>query len=325
MVMKKIVLSIVLLCSFSVGAQQQNNFSMWQSTGSWLNAGATAIMFQEYSFFANYRSQYLTSAAIPNRTNLFVAEAKAFEGKISNGWIGTGLHFVNDETGIGSTKLATNSAYVPFNYVAQLQEKTFVGVGFKPGFINRSLVTDFQTWDNQWNGIAFDQYIPDNELSARKFTVFDMSAGLFFQTTTYGEHEFKFGVAANHITSPDVRFTTVTDQLFRQYVFHGKAAFKLERYRFKLAPQFTSFIQGPITYHQVGASLDITIREGSRRTLFVQDKFFGIGMHYRTDNTLVTALILELEGFTIGAAFDADLGEASTATSGALAAEGFIK
>ena len=54
---------------------------------------------------------------------------KVGDENIANGWIGTGLHFLNDETSIHGKKFAQTVAYILIDYVAQLKEKTFFSVG----------------------------------------------------------------------------------------------------------------------------------------------------------------------------------------------------
>ncbi len=323
--MKKLLTLILVIGSSTAFGQQSNNFSMAQSSLSLLNPAATAVMYPEFRFFGNYRGQYFSDPLIPNRTNSFVFETKIAKDKLPNGWFGSGLHFVNDETNVDGTKLIGIQAYVPINYVAEVSPDTYFSVGFKPGIINRSLQTDFQTWDNQWNGIAFNRFEDPNEPAQADFTVFDMSAGIYFQTETRKEHRFNIGVTGNHLTSPDVTFTGIADNLYRQWVGHARASFKLERVRFRLSPEATAFVQGPLTYYQSGMSLDFMIREGSRRTTFRQDQTLGIGLHYRSDNTLVSTIILQLEGFEIGFAYDLDLGESSTATGGNAGMEAFLR
>ncbi len=174
--MRRIIVFIAFLSALSVTAQQDPHFSMWQATPSIVNSAATGAMGEDYSFFAGSRAQWLGSVSKPFLTSIFSAETKVLKDRLASGWFGTGLIFTDDET--GKANIGTISAYVPINYVMELSDRSIFSVGFKPGFINRQINSFFQTWDNQWNGIAFDRTFDNPETSPRKFTQFDMGAGL---------------------------------------------------------------------------------------------------------------------------------------------------
>jgi len=320
---KRISLLLLLLVSGQSFAQGDPHFSMWQGSLSFLNPAATAAMKEDFSFFSNYRGQWMNTSPLPVRTNAFCAEAKAFKEKLGNGWLGLGLHFYNDELGV--TKMSTNAAYVPINYILETGDNSTFSLAVRPGFINRELVGSFQTWDHQWNGITFDQTTLDLEGSARKFTVFDMSAGTFFQTEFYNGSRWNIGFVVDHVTMPDVSFRYITDQLNRRYILHTGAQLKVRNARFRLSPQVTSVYQGPLSFHQFGSSIDLTLKEGSQRTTFVQDRTLGFGLYYRTQDAIIASMILQLEGFTVGLSFDATISKANLANKYNGAMEVFLK
>jgi type IX secretion system PorP/SprF family membrane protein len=321
--MRKLLAITFIGLSMGANAQQDHHYSLWADMPSLMNAAATAVRKEDFSFTANYRGQYLSALAIPHRTNSFAFETKVYDDKIPNGWFGLGVQYTNDETGV--TKIATNEAYVPMNYVAVLSPTTYLSVGFKPGFVNRALTSQTQKWDNQWNGITFDQTRDPLELENEKINYFDLGAGMYFQHTIPSGTRFTAGVAANHLTAPDVTFRQLTNQLHRQYVTNARVEIGLRNVRFKLSPQYIGVFQGPFTFHQYGMSLDLTIKEGSRRTLFVQNQSLNLGVHYRTTGYLVTTVVLQLESFGVGMAFDTDFTLGNVATNKMGAVELFLR
>lgn len=321
--MKRILTALLVVSSAVASAQQMPHFSLWQDQMALINPAAQSVLPDDFSFFANYRGQYLNASPIPNRTNSFMFESKVYDDKINYGWIGAGLQLYNDETGV--TKIGTNAAYVPINYVQELQENTFLSVALKPGYINRSLSAPVQTWDNQWNGTAFDQTILSGELSAKKINLFDMGAGIYFQKEWPSKTRLNLGLAVNHLNRPDVTFRQLTNELSRQYLGHFRYEIKPRNVRFKISPQYIYFNQHPLVFHQYGVSIDFLLREGSQRTLFVQDRTIKFGVGYRNTGALITTVVLQFEGFGIGLAFDTDLSTSQPATGYVGGTEAFLR
>lgn len=321
--MKNIITLVGLFVFGIASAQQMPHYSLWQDQMALINPAATSVLPEDFSFFANYRGQYLNSSPVPNRTNAFLFEAKIYDDKIRYGWLGSGIQFFNDET--GNTQISTNAAYIPINYVQEFNEDTRLSVSLKPGYIQRSLNAPVQTWDNQWNGVAFDQTVITGELAAKKLDLFDLGAGIFFQHDWPSRTRLNLGFAANHLNRPDVTFRQLTHETSRQYIAHMRTEIKFRNVRFKLSPQYIYFNQQPIVFHQYGVSLDLLLREGSKRTLFVQDRYLKIGLGYRNTGSLISTLVLQFEGFGIGMAFDTDLSLARTATGNVGGVEAFLR
>ena len=321
--MRKIIIALSFLIVGQVSAQQDVHYSMWYSSPSLLNPAATATIDEDYTLFTNYRAQWLTALDLPFRTNSFSGEMKIGNEKLNSGWFGSGIHFTNDAT--GETNIITNAVSVPINYVFEMTEDRLFSIGFKPGIINRSVSTSFQTWDNQWNGISFDNTIIPNESSASRYTVFDIGAGAYFKKQWYNGSKFDIGLAANHLNAPDATFQTIINQTYRQYIFHSSASLKPKRARFLISPQVIAMFQGPMRDIIIGSSIDFLLKEGSTRTTFRQSQTFGIGLNYRMNDALIASLMLKMNGFQIGLSYDATLNVNRLATKTAGAVELFLK
>lgn len=321
--MKKTLILLSLCIATQLSAQQDPHFSMWYSSPSLLNAGATATMEQDFSLFSNYRGQWLTALPTPMRTNSFSAEAKLGNEQLQAGWFGIGAHYINDVT--GSAKVTSHFVSVPINYVWEGYEKTYLSFGIKPGIINRSLNQDLETWDNQWNGTAFDNTILPLEAGVEKKTQFDVGAGIYYKKLWRSRAMFDIGFAANHLNAPEQGFRTLSFQTFRQYIFHTSASFKMENYKFMLSPQLITMFQGPHRDIIIGTSFDILLNEGSRRTTFVQQKTVGLGLNYRMNDALIASFMLKLNGFQVGVSYDAALNINRLPTKTVGAVELFLK
>lgn len=301
--MKNILTSLAILVGFQSLAQQDPHFSMWQATPSVLNPAGAAARNEDFSFFLNNRTQWYTAAPTPFMTSSFAGEMRLFRDNLTSGWFGTGIQASQDNTGVAN--YSTLAIGVPINYVMEVSNSSLFSIGFKPGVINRSINSSFQTWDNQWNGIAFDQTTPIGEAGTRTFTEFDISAGLMYQTEFNDGTRFEIGGAMNHINKPNVTFLEIINELYPQYVLHSKLNLDLDKVRFRLVPQVTAFKQGPTNFVMAGANLDLVLREGSKRTSFVPERLLTIGLHYKLSGWATANFGLQLENFSFGLAYDA--------------------
>ena len=321
--MKKLQIALTLLLFTQVNAQQDFHSSLWYSSPSLLNPAATGTMDEDYTLFTNYRAQWLTALDLPFRTNQLSAEFKMGNETMNSGWFGSGVHFTNDAT--GDTKIMTNAVSIPINYVFEMQDDRLFSIGFKPGVINRSINTDFQTWDNQWNGISFDNTLLSNESGARSYTRIDVGTGMYFKKMWRNRSKFDIGLAANHLNAPDAGYKTLITQTYRQYLFHTSANIALKNYRFMLSPQIIAFFQGPNRDIIIGSSIDFLLKEGSRRTTFRQQQTFGVGLNYRMNDALIVSMMLKMNGFQIGMSYDAALNVNRIPTKTVGAVELFLK
>ena len=321
--MKKSLILLSILMSTVVFSQQDPHYSMWYSSPSLLNPAATATMEQDVSFFSNYRAQWLTAAPNQFRTNAFNAEIKLGNQRMQNGWFGIGAHYQNDAT--GDAKINSNIVSVPFNYVWEGYEHSYFSLGIKPGVINRSLDKGIQTWDNQWNGTAFDNTVLSTEAGANRNTRFTVGAGMYYLKQWRDRSKFDIGFAANHLNAPDQGFRTLNFQTFRQFVFHTSGSIKMDRYRFLLSPQLIALFQGPHRDIIIGTSLDLLLDEGSKRTTFEQEKSVSFGLNYRLNDALIASFMLKLNGFQVGLSYDAALNINRIPTKTAGAVELFLK
>ena len=117
--MKNIYFATVLtLLSGNIFGQQDKSLSVWYQSPVLYNAGAVATGEEDFSFFTNFRSQWLTipEPGIGMRTNTLAAEFKIPDGFKGANNFGIGLNVLNDQT--GSAKLMTTNVSIPITVSA---------------------------------------------------------------------------------------------------------------------------------------------------------------------------------------------------------------
>lgn len=317
--MKKIIFSAIALLSITTTiAQQERHFSMFYASPSLLNPAATATMGEDYRLFTNFRMQWMTASPTAFRTNSFSAETKLFKDNMANGYIGLGVHFTNDA--LGENRMMSNIVSVPINYVIELGRYDKFSIGVLPGFYQQGL-SGTQTWDNQWTGIAFDQALPSGEGTMSNISGFDIGSGLYYQRMnprTTGV--FKIGASVNHITSQAINYTSLTTNLYRQYVGHMEWNCRAENSYYGFSPMAYVFFQGPNRNIVFGGSFDVLFQRPSLRTDFIQEKSISFGLYHRLNDALIAAVNFKYAGFEVGVSYDATISSLRTAnkTFGAL-------
>jgi type IX secretion system PorP/SprF family membrane protein len=148
-------LVILALCQSVVFGQQDKNISNWYHSNVLYNAGSVATGEEDFGFFTNFRSQWLTipQPGIGMRTNTLCAEFRVPDGFNGVNNFGIGIVAVNDQT--GDAGFMTTNVSVPINYSLQLDKNNRLSIGISPGFYQQSVNRDAQTWESQWNGIDY--------------------------------------------------------------------------------------------------------------------------------------------------------------------------
>lgn len=309
---KSLILFFSLLGYINLSAQQDKHFSMWYASPSLLNPAATATMPEDFQFFTNFRMQWLTAATAPFRTNAFSAEAKLGKGKLSNGHFGAGLHFYNDGAG---SKLTTNVVSIPLNYVFNLNRNNIFSVGVLPGLYQQSFNNN-QTWDSQWDGLAFNGATPSGEFLNQSFMRFDLGAGIFYQyQATETDSKFHIGLAANHLTKPNINFASTHEALDRSFTAHAGANVRYKYSKVGFSPMVYTLFQGKNKNVVFGSSIDFLLKDAATRTVFRKEQSISFGIYHRLNDAVIASFMYKYAGFQAGLSYDANVSTARTYTS----------
>ncbi|NBR13893.1 MAG: type IX secretion system membrane protein PorP/SprF [Flavobacteriales bacterium] len=324
--MKNIYFATVLtLLSGNIFGQQDKSLSVWYQSPVLYNAGAVATGEEDFSFFTNFRSQWLTipEPGIGMRTNTLAAEFKIPDGFKGANNFGIGLNVLNDQT--GSAKLMTTNVSIPINYTLALDRKNKISIGISPGFYSQSVDRNAQTFENQWNGQTFVNY-SDIEIGLNdSYSSIDLGTGVFYQHTSRNKTRIYGGLALNHLTKQKVNFSFNADRIYMQSVIQLGADITTNKRDLRIQPQLLYFKTGTGYNLTAGVSLEHILREGSEITSINKTTTINYGFYYRHKDALITSLGFKVKGIRFGLAFDANLSYLSQATSSVGAIEVYIK
>jgi len=321
---KKTILSLGLIIGSitSLQAQQDKQFSMFQYTKSQINPATAGFFEGDYQLFTNFRNQWLTLSDNPFRT-ISAAFDTRFEA--GNGLLGVGINFYNDVS--GDALYTVNQITIPINYAISLNKLTKLSFGLAPSFYQRTFKNQNATWDNQWNGIAFNtatsnnENIPTENISLGKF---DIGAGIYLQSELTKLSWFSVGISAQHLTKQNVSYYTDENGLYRKLAITAHGNFNQRNSSFSLRPNAMMFFQGPNKMFILGSGFDFMLKGKSMHTSHHKRTSIEFGAYYRINDAFIINTIFHMAGLGVGASFDINTSSLNNGTGGFGAMEFFL-
>jgi type IX secretion system PorP/SprF family membrane protein len=293
---------VVSLLHVYASGQQDFHFSQWMQNTVALNPSAAGFSESEYRFTTNFRMQWLAMNGAALRTNTFSFDCKPVFSKDYKSNVGVGLNFSNDQT--GDLRLTSNAISVPIAYNLALDENSHFSVGLSPGFISRSINDAYQTWDNQWNGLLFDQSISSGESERASTSSFDIGAGISYEYLADNQSFFQIGLSMQHITTPTVGYSPLAVNPYRQINAYGFGRILSYDKRYGFSPQVLVTIAGPNMNIIGGGSVDIALYQSTRRNFTEQTSFLSVGLLHRWRDALIGMVTFKFMDFKAGFSYD---------------------
>lgn len=318
------IILVALGCSINVNAQQDKHFSMFAESPIYLNPAAAGFFPGQLQAFTNFRMQWLTVSDNPYRTISASIDWRMFD---RGSFMGMGLNFYNDVAGDGQYMI--NEVTAPISYAIEINKDNHIAVGLQPAWYSRTLLNADLTWDNQWNGTAFDTQISSNEnIFGTNLTLnkFDLSAGVYWYAHLNKQIRINAGIAGHHLTKQKIQFYELNeDKLWRKLTLFGQMNIKRPNSNMTISPALWGFIQGPNKELTVGSNFKYLLRGASRVTGYFDEMSLSFGTYYRIGDAAIVNLIYEISGFAVGASYDFNLSGLSPATGGVGGFEVFLR
>jgi len=316
-------LALVVGLNLSGFAQQDKHFSMFAESPVYLNPAAAGFFPGNLQLFSNFRMQWMSVSATPFQTISASADWRMMD---RGSFLGAGINFHNDIS--GDSKYMTNEVSFPINYAIELGRDNHFSIGLQPGWYQRTIVNQNVTWDNQWTGTSFNTSYSSNEvLLNEKMNVsrFDIGAGAYWYTNISKQTRLSFGIAGSHLTKQKINFMNDDNKLYRKLTLHGQCSFTQSNSNLTIIPAFYTFFQGPNKEFTVGSNFRFLLRGSSRVTGHFEEITLSLGAYYRIGDALLTNLIFQISGLSIGAAYDLNLSRLNIASNGVGGFEFFLR
>lgn len=324
--MKLRILGIALTLGVALNgnAQQDKHFSMFNESPMFLNPAAAGFFPGQLQLFTNFRMQWTTVSANPYRTISAAADWKMFDN--GSNFMGAGIGFYNDVA--GDSRYTTNIVTIPINYAIGLNRDHHLSLGLQPGFYQRTMSDANVTWDNQWTGTEFNSTYNSYEVLFNEnlnINRFDISAGAYWYGYINKYTRLRAGIAGHHLTKQKVNYLAEDSKLWRKLTIHGQGEFDIRNFNLTVKPGIFGFIQGPNKELTLGSNFEYQLRQASRHTGFFDEISFEWGAYMRLGDALMTNLIFNLSGLSIGAGYDLNISDLQRASNGVGGFEFFLR
>ena len=201
---KYIVVFCILNSTFLIA--QDIHFSQSWMQPLYLNAGNAGMFDGDYRVGGIYRNQW-RAVPVPYSTISFLGDARFNRVLSQESALGAGLIFNNDIS--GDSRYSINQLYLPVSHIQYFRSDTNLSMSFglAPGLSNIAFRTDRLTFDNQFDGDAYNSALPTGEdFPALSRTYFDVGFGLTAQYKLKDAGVVNIGTSLSHINRPRVSF-----------------------------------------------------------------------------------------------------------------------
>jgi len=320
-----------LLFLFCVKIQSQDlHFSQFQEHHALINPALTGAT-SSYRAVMGYKNQWRTAAGAPYKTFGTSFEKKVLHGnwKKSNekvtkterrqdvGRVGAGLSVYRDRAGegdMGTTQINLSIAsFVPTG------NWSFLSAGIQSSLAFRRVDQEALIFPNQYSPLegGYSSRVSSGEnIPSDRYRYFDFAAGMMW-SYGFAQDEFvrtkqtraKFGLAAYHLTQPDLRFIgTASESLKMRYVAHGDMVFSIKKSDLAIAPAFFLQIQGTAMEIIGGTTFKYYLNPNSKYTGNVKSTCLNFGAFYRTQDAIILQFLIEYqEQYNFGLSYDLNI------------------
>jgi len=270
---------------------------------------------------ANYRSQW-RSVTKPFSTIAAGVDGIVISQGAKGSSLGAGLTLTNDQAGDGH--LITNQAILCVSGKVTVARYQILSVGISGGIVQRRIGVNNLTWDEQYNGIAYDPNAPITEpFSGDNFLNGDFGSGIQWsygkgQSTLSSNDQFgaQAGISVFHVNSPRSGFYQLVDKRAIRYLFHFSFSYGIKNTNMQISPLFLYERQGPAQIIYGGTFIKYKLQESSKYTENLLSKSISIGGFFRSRDAAVIAAQCELGQITFGISYDINISSLAKVSSG---------
>lgn len=235
----KALLTGFCLFSAALSFSQDIHFSNWNMSPLNLNPANAGMYDGDGRLIFNYRNQW-KSVPVSYNTFSFGADFNLKKSLIKGTGEALGLIFNHDAAGDG--RYSIMDFKVPFNHKFSFKKDSglTVAVGLLAGMSNVSVNPNKFSYDQQWDGDAYNAGLSNGENFARQSKMYaNFGLGAVIQKRFGTRFMATIGYSIDHINQPNISFYNTpgvvlrpkhTEQLLLKYSFSNKAAVMLEYY-----------------------------------------------------------------------------------------------
>lgn len=199
--MKKLNYLFACICLMQLAKAQNFHFDQLNYSASFMNPAQAGLIHEKYRVNLLSRMQYMSVAPYTTQFLSFDSRIKASY----NQFLGGGFIVCTDRAGDG--KYASTLLQMPFSFTTKLDNNkiSYLTFGGTAGvYINRTNPNNYY-FENQYNGTAFDQSIPNQEnIVNTKFTYKVFGGGINYVYLLSDASSISAGSSFKYFTTPRV-------------------------------------------------------------------------------------------------------------------------
>jgi type IX secretion system PorP/SprF family membrane protein len=299
MIQKCITVLLLLLLLQEVQGQDLH-FSQFMYSPLNGNAANAGFFDGDLRAGALHRRQW-GSITVPYKTFSVAADAgmNLFTDKLPG--VGAGILINHDQAGDG--QLTNLDVRLHLSYRLSLTEDSvhFIRGGIMGGFTQRNINFNELTFDEQFDGDAWDPLAPNGESFARNTTSWmDLGAGIGWDMINE-RSRWQAGISATHLNRPNQSFYNTPVKRPVLWQFNLASAIAINE-TFTLAPAAVFMLQEKFTQLNFGAEGRIQMQEEKNKKYAI-----GLGLHYRLQDALIPSVALYWSKFRFGFSYDINI------------------
>ncbi|HXS35584.1 MAG TPA: PorP/SprF family type IX secretion system membrane protein [Flavipsychrobacter sp.] len=300
-----------LLLPAGVMAQADIHFSQFYEMSILRNPALTGVFTDDYKAGVLYRNQW-SSISNPFQTALVNGEFRIPIGKNVTDFLSVGLLAYYDKA--GSIDQQIMGVYPAVNYNKSLEDDhhSFLSVGFTGGYLQYSFDPGKATFNNQFQNGAFNSGNPTGEnLPNPKVTIWDMGAGVNFNSSANDNVSYMFGAGGYHFTEPVNSYYRNPDiKLSMRWNINAALSAKINDY-FSLQLQGNYALEGNYNEVVFGGLVGWTKPAAIGVDLFT----IYAGVFYRAGDAIIPVVKVKYKDMAFGLSYDANISSLKAATN----------
>jgi type IX secretion system PorP/SprF family membrane protein len=303
-----IILVILLSLSTKAVFSQDIHFSQFGKSPLYVNPAYTGMFEGNWRFTNNYRNQW--SSIGPAFKTISAGFDKPF--RINKGRIGTGVYFVNDQSGAAS--LTANKVYFSLSYLTRIRQQQ-ISYGIQAGYVMQTYDMNSLTFPAQYNPNTgyYDADLPHQVNNYNENVNYpDINAGIAW-SNSFGKITPVAGISAFHINSPAMSSLNNNEaKLPLRLAFNTYAVINLTDHWFVRPDFFTSYTNKASDYLIGGiAGYNFGIKNMFEK-IYAGTEF---RTHFHTTDAAVVMIGFGFMGFDLGISYDINISGLKQATN----------
>jgi type IX secretion system PorP/SprF family membrane protein len=314
--MKKYLHTFILVGIFHLNLFSQDiHFSQLFNTPSLVNPANTGSLGDQRAF-VTYRDQW-RSVTTPFKTYLVSLESVIMGKKTGKNKLSLGGFIYSDKAGdLGFTN---NLASLSVSYRLNIGKNMYLSTGLQGGVGQRFLAGNNFEWDNQYDGVSFNNTIaPSQTIRGSSAVIGDYAAGMSWtyssDVTTLSSSDAKYlsiGLASYHLHKPAL----FNEKQYRRYTVHAEGYSGINS-NVAIHPAGYVFISNQSFEIVVGSNVKYILKESSKYSTLVKGAAVSAGLFYRVKDAIIASAGIEQGNYAMFLSYDITASKMSTVNNG---------